>query len=163
MVVTLALAAFAGLLLYAACTDIARLIIPNWVSVTLAALFPLAALVLGMPLGEIGIHVLLGAGVLVVGFFLFAGNIIGGGDAKLLAAAAVWVGPAAFMEFFVWTALAGGVLAVIVLAARSNSGHLVAIGAPDFVHRLLTPKNGIPYGVAIMCGGLMVIPSLPFV
>lgn len=163
MIVTLALAAYAGLLLYAACTDIARLIIPNWVSITLAALFPLAGLTLGMPLNEIGIHFLLGAGVLVVGFFLFAANIIGGGDAKLLAAAAIWVGPTAFLEFFVWVALAGGALATLVLIARANSGHLVAIGAPDFVHRLLTPKNGIPYGVAIMCGGLMVIPSLPFV
>jgi prepilin peptidase CpaA len=159
----LALAAFAGLLLYAAFTDIARLIIPNWVSIALAGLFPLATLALGMPLGDIGMHLLLGAGVLAVGFFLFAGNIIGGGDAKLLAATAAWVGPSVFLVFIVWTTLAGGLLATLLLMGRANSGHLVAIGAPDFVHRLLTPKTGIPYGVAIMCGGLMVIPSLPFV
>ncbi len=162
MIVTLALAAYAGLLLYAACTDIARLIIPNWVSAALVLLFPAAALTLGMPLGEIGAHALLGVGVLVAGFFLFAGNIIGGGDAKLLAAAAVWTGPAALLPFMVWTALGGGALAAIVLVARANSGHLVAFGAPDFVHRLLAPNKGIPYGVAIMCGGLMAIPSLPF-
>jgi prepilin peptidase CpaA len=163
MLSILAPAVFAGLLLYAACSDMARMIIPNGVSIALAAAFPLAALAAGLPLGQLGMHLLFAAGVLVVGFFLFAGNIIGGGDAKLLAAAAAWIGPAGFLDFAVWTALAGGALAATVLLARANSGHLVAIGAPDFVHRLLTPKKGIPYGVAIMCGGLMSIPSLPFV
>jgi len=157
-----ALAVFAGLLIYAACSDIARLIIPNWVSIALAAAFPLAALAVGMPLATIGIHILFGFAVLVVGFFLFAANIIGGGDAKLLAATAAWTGPAAALPFMFWTALAGGALAALVLVARANSGHLVALGAPDFVTKLLTPKSGVPYGVAIMAGGLAAIPALPF-
>jgi len=155
-----ALAVFAGLLIYAACSDVARLIIPNWVSIALAAAFPAAALAAGMPLAVIGVHLLFGVAVLAVGFFLFAANIIGGGDAKLLAAAAVWTGFPAFAPFAFWTAIAGGVMAIVLLAAR----HFIkqAEKRPVFVNRLLKPQGGVPYGVAIMAGGLMAMPALPF-
>jgi prepilin peptidase CpaA len=158
MLEVLALAAFAGLLIYAACSDIARLIIPNWVSIALAAVFVIAALAAGMPPGEIGLHVVFGAAVLAVGFFLFAANIIGGGDAKLLAAAATWTGFSAFAPFVFWTAVSGGVMALALLAARQFVKQ--AETNPPFVNQLLKQQNGIPYGVAIMFGGLMAIPSL---
>src|SRR5574338_1539025 len=118
MVEILALAAFAGLLIYAACSDIARLIIPNWVSIALAGVFPIAALAAGVPLAEIGMHFLFGAAILAIGFFLFAANIFGGGDAKLIAAAAVWTGFQGFFALLFWTATVGGLLAVALLAAR---------------------------------------------
>jgi prepilin peptidase CpaA len=160
MVEILALTVFAVLLLYAAGSDVARLTIPNWVSIALTAAFVPAALALGMPLGEIGMHLLFGVAVLAVGFFLFQANVIGGGDAKLLAATAVWTGFAAFMPFVFWTAVAGGVMALVMLAARQFVRQ--AETHPPFVNRLLEHKGGIPYGVAIMAGGLMAIPSLPF-
>ena len=161
MLSILALAAFAGLLLYAACSDVARLIIPNWVSIALSTAFPIAALAAGMPLADIGMHMLFGAAVLAVGFFLFAANIFGGGDAKLLAATAVWTGFASFWPFLFWTAAAGGILALSVLMARQFVKQTET--NPPFVNHLLQKQNGIPYGVAIMCGGLMSIPALPFV
>jgi prepilin peptidase CpaA len=155
-----ALAAFAGLLVYAACSDMARLIIPNWVSIALAAIFPVAALIAGAPLMDIGLHLLFGFGALVAGFVLFQFNIIGGGDAKLLAAVSVWTGLAAAIPFVVWTALAGGVMALALLTARQ----LLPVGTyPAAVDHLLKKQNGIPYGVAIMIGGLLAIPSLPHV
>lgn len=155
-----ALAAFAGLLVYAACSDMARLIIPNWVSIALAAIFPVAALIAGASLMEVGLHLLFGFGVLAIGFVLFQFNIIGGGDAKLLAAVSVWTGLVAAVPFVVWTAVAGGVMALVLLTARQ----LMPAGAyPAFVDHLLKKQNGIPYGVAIMIGGLLVIPSLPYV
>jgi prepilin peptidase CpaA len=155
-----ALAAFAGLLVYAACSDMARLIIPNWVSIALAAIFPIAALVAGAPLAAVGLHILFGFGVLAIGFVLFQFNVFGGGDAKLLAAVSVWTGLPAAIPFLVWTAVAGGVLALALLTARQ----LVPAGAyPAFVDHLLKKQNGIPYGVAIMIGGLLAIPSLPYV
>lgn len=162
MLAYLALAVFVGLLIYAACTDIASLTIPNWVSVALAGIFPVLALIGGMPLAQIGIHLLLGFAVLAIGFFLFQANILGGGDAKLLGAAAVWTGPALFITFALWTVLAGGALAVLIITARSFSPALAA-WTPAFVNRLLTPKGGMPYGVAIMVGGLMVALELPLV
>lgn len=161
MLSVLAIALFAGLLIYAACFDIARMIIPNWVSIALAAAFPVLALMHGVAPFTVGLHLLVGAAVLVVGFFLFHGNIIGGGDAKLLAAAATWTGLTAFATFFFWMAISGGVLAIILMQARKWVPFVE--GAPGFVNRLLIRGSGIPYGVAIMCGGLMAIPSLPFV
>ncbi|MEZ5960462.1 MAG: prepilin peptidase [Hyphomonadaceae bacterium] len=156
---TIALAAFAGLLIYAALSDASRLIIPNWVSIALATIFPVAALLTGAPLMSVGLHVLFGFGVLAVGFVLFQFNIIGGGDAKLLAAASIWTGVTAFMPMILWTAIAGGVMALALLTARQ----LIPAGTyPAFVDHLLKKQNGIPYGVAIMIGALMAIPSLPY-
>ncbi|MGD9967752.1 MAG: prepilin peptidase [Hyphomonadaceae bacterium] len=155
----LALAAFAGLLIYAACSDIARLIIPNWVSIALVALFPVAAFVGGAAIFDVGMHLLFGLGVLAIGFVLFQFNVLGGGDAKLLAAVSVWTGMAAAIPFIVWTTVAGGMLALALLTARQ----LIPAGSyPGFVDHLLKKQNGIPYGVAIMIGALMAIPSLPF-
>ncbi len=155
----LALAAFAGLLFFAACCDVASLTIPNWVSSALAALFPLAALASGAALGDVAWHLAFGIGVLAIGFVLFQLNILGGGDAKLLAAGAVWTGMAAFPTFIFWTAATGGVLALILVAARQFLNQAEAY--PTFVNRLLQKQDGIPYGVAILGGGLMAIPALP--
>ena len=155
----IALAAYAGLILFAACSDASRLIIPNWVSIALAAIFPVAALIGSAPLAEIGLHFVFGFGVLALGFVLFQFNIIGGGDAKLLAAVSIWTGVTAFMPFILWTAIAGGVMALTLLTARQ----LIPAGTyPAFVDHLLKKQNGIPYGVAIMVGALMAIPSLPY-
>lgn len=159
LVSLLALVLFAGLLIYAACSDIASLTIPNWVSLAMAGAFPVFAFASGLGPGAIGVHLLFGAGVLALGFFLFQANVIGGGDAKLLAAAAVWTGLGAFAPFAFWTAAAGGVFALVLMAGRKYAPAFAA--APPFVYRLLTPKTGVPYGVAIMIGGLMAAPSIP--
>lgn len=160
MIEIIALAVFAGLLIYAACSDVARLLIPNWVSIALTAAFPVVALAVGMPLAEIGLHFLFGVGVLVVGFFLFQGGVIGGGDAKLLAATAVWTGFPAFAPFALGTVLAGGLIAVVLLLARRVFKQAESL--PSFVNRLLTPRSGVPYGVAIMIGGLLATPALSY-
>jgi prepilin peptidase CpaA len=160
MLELLALVVFAGLLIYAACSDVATMTIPNWVSIALAALYPLAALASGASFGEIGAHVLFGFGVLLIAFVMFQFGILGGGDAKLISAAAVWTGAGAFAPFVLGTAIAGGVLALVLLIARAR----VRPGEtrPAFVNRLLTPKGGVPYGVAIMTGGLAALHALPF-
>jgi prepilin peptidase CpaA len=160
MIEMLALALFAGLLCYAACTDIASLTIPNWVSIALAGAFPIAALATGMGTMDIGAHLLFGVGALVVGFLLFQANILGGGDAKLIAAACVWTGASAFVPFLLWTTVSGGILALVLVTARQFLPQTNAY--PAFVNHLLQKQNGIPYGVAILGGGLMAIPSLPF-
>ncbi len=160
MIDLIALALFAGLLIYAAFSDIKSLTIPNWLSIALVAIFPLAALATGAPLAAIGLHLAFGFGVLIVGFVLFQLNILGGGDAKLLAATAVWTGLAAFKVFILGTALIGGLLALALLAARQFIPQ--AETYPAFVNRLLKKQDGIPYGVAILGGGLMALPALPF-
>jgi prepilin peptidase CpaA len=158
MLDALALSIFIGLLLYGAYTDVRSLTIPNWVSIALAAAFPIAALAGGASVFAIAWHLGFGLCILAIGFFLFQGNIIGGGDAKLLAATAVWTGSMAFLPFIFWTALCGGVLALILIAARqflptTNTG---------FMAHLLQKQNGIPYGLAIFGGAVISASQLPF-
>lgn len=54
--------------------------------------------------------------VLVAGFSLFALGVVGGGDAKLLAAIAALTGSEFTFEALLWTALFGGAVAMGILA-----------------------------------------------
>ncbi len=150
--------AFVALLAFAAGCDIATMTIPNWLSIALAALFPVVAAISGAPLAEIGAHVGFGAAVLFAGFVLFSLGVLGGGDAKLIGAAAVWTGAAAFLDFVTAMALAGGALAIALFIARrfvSPAEH-----RPAFANRLLRARGGIPYGVAILVGGFAVVDAM---
>jgi prepilin peptidase CpaA len=160
MLEILPLAAFVALLLIAAGSDVATMTIPNWVSIALAAAFPVAALITGMPLQAIGLHLLFGFLVLAIGFLMFQVGLMGGGDAKLIAAGAVWTGFGAFLPFALGTVVTGGVIALLLLMVRSRVKPAEA--RPAFVNRLLKPRGGVPYGVAIMVGGLAALSALPF-
>lgn len=160
MLEPLALAIFLALLVYAAGSDIASLTISNWVSIALASAYPVLALACGESLPEIGLHLLFGFGVLAAGFVLFQMNIIGGGDAKLFAAVSVWTGVAEFRTFILGAALIGGLLALALVAARQFIPQTETY--PTFVNQLLKKQNGIPYGVAILGGGLLALPQLSF-
>lgn len=155
----LALSGFAGLLVAAACSDVATMTIPNWISIALAVLFAPAAFFAGMSLPDIGWHIGFGAAILAIGFALFQFGVLGGGDAKLIAAAAVWTGAAAFGPFALWTAVAGGLLALVLLVTRMRVKPDET--RPAFVNRLLRPRGGVPYGVAIMLGGVAALQTLP--
>ncbi len=152
MLDALPLAIAASLLLYAAASDVASMTIPNWVSIALAGAFPIVALAQDAPLTLIGLHLGFGVLMLGVGFLLFQAGVFGGGDAKLIAAAAVWTGLGAFTAFALFTTLSGGLLALSLLIARKYAKPDPA--RPAFLNRLLQPKGGVPYGVAIAIGGL---------
>jgi len=152
---------FVGLVLTAAGNDIASMLIPNWVSIALAVVFPVAALTAGMSWAEIGLHALTGVLVFVAGFILFSIGVLGGGDVKVIAGVAVWTGTAALSPFAFWTTAAGGVLGLVILLARKRMAP--AEGRPAFFNRLLTPTKGIPYAVAIAVGALASLPTQPVV
>jgi prepilin peptidase CpaA len=154
LVKTIVLGLFAALVIGAAVRDLASFTIPNWISIALAAAFAPAALLLGVSLPDIGISVAVGAGMLVVGAGMFALGWIGGGDAKLMAAAALWVGLRGLAPFAIYTALAGGLLAVALVALRSHWLRPLAAAGPGWTQRLATPGEAAPYGVAIAVGAL---------
>lgn len=137
------------LLLAAASCDLRWRIIPNGLTATLA-LGGLAAAVAGGE-GAVG-SILAGAGVLAGGTVLFALGIMGGGDVKLAAALALWLPAGAVPSFLVLTAVAGGLLGIVLVLARTTQtlvqGHgLVAAARSGFA----APA---PYGVAIAAGGI---------
>lgn len=137
-----------GLFAAAAASDLARRRIPNPLVMALAAL-GLARLGLAVAAGAgpgvLGADLGVGLLVLALGAVFFRFGLLGGGDVKLLAAGALWIGTAQVAPFLMTTVLAGGLLALIFLAwatlARASTGR----------------KSGpsLPYGVAIAAGGIL--------
>ncbi|MES2860255.1 MAG: prepilin peptidase [Pseudomonadota bacterium] len=146
------------LVIAAALSDLTTMRIPNWISGALIVGFFPAALAVGLPLETLGLNLGLGFAALVIGMGLFALRIIGGGDAKLMAAAVVWLGLPALFPFILWTAIAGGFFCAGLIAARGSLSAYAA-GAPTWVSNLLQEKGDVPYGVAIAIGALLAFPS----
>jgi prepilin peptidase CpaA len=156
----LVLAVFPALLACAALYDLTTMTIPNWLTLALAAAFMPVALYAGFDLSLVCWHLLAGAGVLGVCFALFALGWIGGGDAKLAAAIAIWVGPSTpLLEWALLAAVFGGVLTLVLVAGRQLP-LMPIIARYDWLARLHHPKTGVPYGIALAAGGLTVYPSL---
>lgn len=149
---------FPASMLLAALHDIARMEIPNWLTLGLAVGFLAFALAAGLPGGMVLGHMACAAIALLVVFACFALNWMGGGDAKLIAAAALWLGPGADLaSFLLLSSVFGGVLTLVVLLARLCLKPATGLASLD---RLLHPENGIPYGIALGAAGLAVFPAL---
>lgn len=150
---------FPILVIAAALRDVTSYTIPNWMSGVLILGFFAAAPALGLTLSSIGLHAGIGAGALVAGMAMFALRWIGGGDAKLFAAAGLWMGWPASLDFLLTTCLAGGGLAMILMSLRSiHIRHFAQMG-PAWFGRLATPGENVPYGAAIAVGALVAFPN----
>ena len=145
--------AFASLAVVAACSDWFRFIIPNKVSLAIVGLWVVHAALLVLlhhSLASIAWSAGIAFTVFSVGFCLFAANLLGGGDVKLLAAATLWA-PADFVtHFIVIVSVSGAVLGLVLLLPRFGN-HPQEDGAPAAaaVARL---NRKMPYGVAIGIG-----------
>jgi prepilin peptidase CpaA len=146
-----------GAVAFAAAMDIFTMRIPNRISMVLVvAFFPLA-LMAGLGFWEIASHVGAGALMLAVGFALFIGGWFGGGDAKLVAAIALWVGFDCLLHYLLYVTVAGGFIASLFWTARSVPLPSVLLGE-QWALRLHRTDGGIPYGIAIAAGALLVFP-----
>lgn len=161
MLAFLTLAVFPSALLIAAANDIYEFKIPNWLNLILICAYPVAGIAVSAPMAVMLEGLLLGGAVLVIGFTLFALKVIGGGDAKLLAAAAPWIGLSALGEFLVLTAITGLFLAVSMALFRKMPILPVYAHAP-WLMRLHDRKKDLPYAVAIAGGGLLSFSQTPF-
>ena len=152
----LALTAFAGLLAWAAWSDLRDYIIPNRISIAIAALYPAHILAMG-DLDIVPGALVVATVVFAVGFAFFALRIAGGGDVKLMTAAALWAGQAWIMEFLIVTALAGGGLAA-VLAIRAWRENALCTPDGSLGLRIVAIRDTkVPYGAAIAVGGLYIV------
>lgn len=150
---------FPTLAIVGALKDLTSYTIPNWIFLALVAAFPLAALASGASLTAVGLCLTAGFGALVMGLGMFAAGWIGGGDGKLLAACALWLGWPAVLPFLLYTALAGGALTFAILGLRSGWVAPMVAGGPAWVRRLGQSEAGLPYGVAIAVGALTAFPN----
>lgn len=149
---------FPAVMIFSALSDLFTMTISNRISIALVAIFLPFAFWVGLPPQEIAIHLACGFGVLVLTFAMFAFGWIGGGDAKLAAATAVWMGWDQLGEFGIETALIGGALTLAILSARQMA--LPAWAARfEWIMRLHDRESGVPYGIALAVAGLLLYPQ----
>jgi prepilin peptidase CpaA len=161
LVELLVLAVFPGLMILAGISDLFTMTIPNRISLGLIGGFCVVAAVAGIGFPAFAMHLGVAVAVLIFGFCLFSFGLLGGGDAKLLAATALWFGWADLMPFLFATTLFGGALAIGLLMARKMPlpVHLNNI---SWIARLHTQGEGAPYGLAIAAGALFAYPNTPW-
>jgi len=156
---TFIIALFLGLLALAALADAGTYRIPNRISATIAALYPVHVLAAGAT-GGVSVNVIaalvIAAAVLIAGFLLFALRVMGGGDVKLLAATSLWAGAAHGMDFLFVTAIIGGLMALLMASPLRFSIAMAfdAAGHGEVRDKLFSTV--MPYGIAIAGGGWFV-------
>ena len=149
---------FPAAMAFAGSMDLFTMTIPNRISLALIAAFLVLAPFTGMGWVGFGSHLAAGLLMLCVGIFMFARGWLGGGDAKLLAAAALWLGFEHLLGYIVLVSVAGGALASTILLYRSLAPPVWAQGLP-WAMRLHDKQGGIPYGIALAVAGLWIYPS----
>ena len=145
------------LLAVAAGWDLASFTIPNFLQVALVASFLLFLPAAHIALPAIALHLLAGFLGLAIGFALFALGYIGGGDAKLFGAIALWLGFGDLVAYALAASIFGGLLTLTILALRQWP--LPALVArQQWIGRLHAENAGIPYGVALAAGAFAILP-----
>jgi len=158
MIQFLSVTVFPALMIVAGAGDALSMRIPNWLTALIALTFFPMAVMTAMPLDVLGLHLLVGIAMFVLGFALFALGLFGGGDAKLLAAAGLWIGWPDLVPFLVLTAFAGGVLALCVgLWSAVNFASEVEDGR--IFRHLGSIKPNVPYGYAFAIGAILAFPQ----
>lgn len=148
---------FAVPLLIAACTDFWTMKIPNKVSLAMMAGFILTLPLTWQGLPMLTEHLMVGSIFLLAGFAMFAFGWLGGGDAKLMAAIALWFGWADILSFVLYTTLFGAALGVFMLLG--NMLVPVRLRTSELGMRMFQGGNDMPYGLALAAGALLVWPS----
>ncbi len=157
MFAMLALLLFPALMAFAALFDVFTMTIPNRVSLALVSAYVLISTSYALPLHAVALNLSCALVILTLTFGLFCMGWIGGGDAKLTAATALWLGWENLFDYAVAASIAGGLLTLCIISLRFAQlpERLLRIG---FVARLADKANGVPYGVALAAAGLLVYP-----
>jgi prepilin peptidase CpaA len=157
MTETISLTLFPAMMAFAGASDLFTMTIANRVSLILVAGFLLLASMTGMSLSEMLSHAGASALVLAVAFIFFSRNWIGGGDAKLAAATALWLGFDHLLDYMIYASLGGGVLTLLLMQFRTMPLPTALQGA-EWAERLHRLDGGIPYGIALAAAALAVYP-----
>jgi prepilin peptidase CpaA len=153
---------FPALMAFAASSDLLTMTISNRVSLLLITGFFVLAAASGMNPTEIGLHIAAGVIVLALSFTCFAMGWVGGGDAKVAAATALWFGFGHLLDYLVYASVFGGILTLLLLQFRQwplpalfyNQGWLLRLHGKD---------TGIPYGIALALGALLIYPETDWI
>ena len=158
------MAVFVVSMFTAAFRDAMTMTIPNWASLlVLGGFFACVPFMwfqwaeTGNALLIFGEHLAVGFTVFLVGFILFAPGWLGGGDAKLMAATAFWWQWTDLLYYLIYTTLAGGALALLILVGRQFLP--VNLLTAPWLYRLIKDEKKMPYGLALAFGALVTLPQ----
>jgi prepilin peptidase CpaA len=149
---------FPAVMAFAASSDLVTMTISNRMSLILTAGFFGLAFAGGMSMAGVVSHLGAGCTVLLVAFGFFVRGWIGGGDAKLAAATALWLGFDHLVSYLVYASLFGGALTLALLQFRMAPLPR-AFAKADWVDRLHRNDTGVPYGIALAAAALTVYPE----
>jgi prepilin peptidase CpaA len=152
---------FPAMMAFAASSDLLTMTISNRVSLILVASFLVLAIAGGMSATDMLAHAGAAGLVLVIGFVCFIRGWIGGGDAKLAAATALWLGFDYLVTYLLYASLFGGVLTVALLQFRMWPLPRLLAGQ-EWAERLHGKDNGVPYGIALAAAALAIYPDTPW-
>lgn len=155
------LALFPAMMAFAASSDFLTLTISNRVSLILVGGFVALAVIGGVSAADVLSHLAAGCVVLVAAFSLFARGIIGGGDAKLAAATALWLGFDHLLPYLLYASLLGGALSVGLIWFRM-APLPDWLARHDWAQQLHSKEAGVPYGIALAAAALAVYPQTPW-
>jgi prepilin peptidase CpaA len=153
---------FPALMAFAAASDLFTMTISNRISLALVGGFFSLAVLGGMAPHDILSHVGAGAAVLAVTFACFSLGWVGGGDAKVAAGVALWFGFAHLLDYLLYASLFGGALTLALLQFRQWPLPW-SLAGQAWLLRLHDRETGIPYGIALATGALMIYPETDWI
>lgn len=161
MLSAIILVVFPFCMVFAAVSDLMSMTIANRVSALLILCFALVAPMTGMGWHDYSVHFAVAGTVLLTTFSLFSFGAMGGGDAKLITATALWIGYSLELaQYLVYASVVGGLLTLAILLLRA-SPVAVYLGRAEFIRRIADKDQGVPYGIALGVAGLIVFPDTP--
>jgi len=147
--------------IWAGIMDLKTMKIRNEIVIFLIAAYAALAPLAGFNYGAIAVSFLVALVVMIGLFVFFSFGWIGGGDAKLMAVIALWLGADQAPVYLLSTTLLGGVLTLGILMFRQMPLPIFLVRIP-WVARLHSFEQGIPYGVAIAASALLILPQTPW-
>ena len=161
LIATLGVILFPLAMVYAGFMDLVTMKIRNGLVLGLVASWFVLAPLAGFGLSELGWSIGVAGLVFAVTFAFFALGWIGGGDAKLAAATALWLGFDHLLGYVLYASMLGGALTLLILQARTLPLPAMLTGR-EWAERLHKANGGIPYGVALAAAALMIYPETPW-
>jgi prepilin peptidase CpaA len=153
---------FVAAIIWAGLMDLVTMRIRNELVLFLLAAYAALAPLAGFGVSDIAWAAAVAAGVLAASFTCFALGWIGGGDAKLAAVVALWLGADLVLPYLLYTTVFGALLTLAILQFRTMvlPPQCISVG---WINRLHAPTCGVPYGVAIASAALVVFLQTPWI